>query len=163
MKRILIVAIIFVATLTGCRTQKETTKTQASVRSDSVAAVISERAEAKIAESDDILMSSDSLGLFFSADSVRLGNIVVYKPELLAEAKGARLHGESHEEKMSVDSVSAQFGLTTAVASDSSSKVKQKASVGPSIWDIIEFAAFMVILCFACVKLRKFISNRLNT
>lgn len=163
MKRILLVSMVFVATLTGCRVQKDTTTTQTSVRSDSVAAVISARAEAKIAESVDILMSSDSLGFFFSADSVRLGNIVVYNPELLAEAKGARLHRESHEEEMSVDSVSAQFGLTTAVASDSSSKVKQQTSVGPSIWDIIKFAVFMVIICFACIKLRKFISNRLNT
>lgn len=162
MRRILLVSLIVAATLTGCRAQKESTITQTSVMSDSVVAVISGSSEANIAKSVDILLSSDSLGFFFAADSVRLGDIVIYKPEILTEAKGASLREESREKKMYADSVSAQFDSTTAVASKNTSIVKQKTSVGPSFGDLFKGAAIMIVLCFACVKLRKFISNRLN-
>lgn len=146
--------------LTGCRSHKTATVAEASVMNDTIAAIITETSDENIDKSEVSSLSSDSLNIHFSADSITVGNMVIYGPKFVADAHGTNVHHAAAEKKLSADSVAAHVFTSSKAVDNKTEDIKHDTNTGPSVGDIFQIAAFMVVLILAVVMVRKFIFNR---
>lgn len=160
MKNLLILFAIMAVSLTGCRSHKTATVAESRVMNDTIAAIITETSDENIDKSEFSSLSSDSLNIHFSADSITVGDMVIYGPKFVADAHGANLHHNASEKKLSSDSVAANVFTSTRAADNKAESINNKTDTGPSIGDIFQIAGFMVVLILAVVMVRKFIFNR---
>lgn len=160
MKNSLIVFAITAVSLTGCRSHKTATVAEACVMNDTIAAIITETSDENIDKSEFSSLSSDSLNIYFSADSITVGDMVIYGPKFVADAHGTNFHHSALEKKLSSDSVAANVFTSSKAVANKTENIKHDTNVGPSIGDIFQIVGFIVVLTLAVVMLRKLIFNR---
>lgn len=155
--------LIFAAVVpAGCRSHKTLANAESSVMNDTVTAIITESSEENNAKSVFTRLSSDLLGIRFSADSVTIGDIVIYAPEISTEAKGASLHKESEERKTSAASVAAQGFTASNSATNRTEDLNLESSLGPSVNDLSQVAIIFLILIITAIVVSKVLINRNN-
>lgn len=160
MKNLLILFAIMAVSLTGCRSHKTATVAESRVMNDTIAAIITETSDENIDKSEFSSLSSDSLNIHFSADSITVGDMVIYGPKFVADAHGTNIHHNASEKKISSDSVDANVFTSSKAEANKTENIKHDTNTGPSIGDIFQIAAFIVVLILAVVMVRKFIFNR---
>ena len=162
MKNLLILFALMAVSLTGCRSHKTATVAESSVMNDTIAAIITETSDENLDKSEYSSLSSDSLNIHFSADSITVGDMVIYGPKFVADAHGTNVHHNASEEKLSSVSVAANVFTSSKAVANKAEDIKHDTNTGPSIGDIFQIAGFIVILILAVVMVRKFIFNRHN-
>lgn len=160
MKNLLLLFVIMAVPLTACRSHKTAIVAESSVMNDTTAAIITEISDENIEKTKFSSLTSDSLNIHFSADSIAIGDMVIYGPKILTEAHGANVHQIASEKKVSSDSIAANVVTSSKAVDNKTESIKNKTYTGPSIGDIFQIAGFTVVLILAAVMVRKFIFNR---
>lgn len=160
MKNLLILFALMAVSLTGCRSHKTATVAESSVMNDTIAAIITETSDESIDKTEISTLSSDSLNIHFSADSITVGDMVIYGPKFVADAHGTTVHHSASEKTLSSDSVAANVVTSSKAVDNKTENIKHDMNTGPSIGDIFQIAGFIVVLILAVVMVRKFIFNR---
>lgn len=160
MKNLLILFAIMAVSLTACRSHKTAIAAESSVMNDTIAAIITETSDENIEKSKFSSLSSDSLNIHFTADSITVGDMVIYGPKFVADAHGTNVHHSASEKTLSTDSVAANFFTASNAVANKTEDIKHDTNTGPSVGDIFQIAGFMVVLILAVVMVRKFIFNR---
>lgn len=160
MKNLPILFALMAVSLTGCRSHKTATVAESSVMNDTIAAIITETSDENIDKTEFSTLSSDSLNIHFSADSITVGDMIIYGPKFVADAHGTNVHHNASEKKLTSDSVAANVFTSSKAVANKAEDIKHDTNTGPSIGDISQIAAFMVVLILAVVMVRKFIFNR---
>lgn len=160
MKNLLLLFVIMAVSLTACRSHKTAIVAESSVMNDTTAAIITEISDENIEKTKFSSLSSDSLNIHFSADSIAIGDMVIYGPKILAEAHGANVHQIASEKKISSDSIAANVVTSSKAVDNKTESIKNKTYTGLSIGDIFQIAGFTVVLILAAFMIRKFIFKR---
>lgn len=160
MKNLLILFAIMIVLLTGCRSHKAATVFESSVMNDTIATIINESSGENIEKSQFSMFSADSLGFRLSADSITVGKMVIYGPEISTEGKGVTLRNEFNVKAVAADVISASVYSSSTSTNDKVEDVVQNVSSVPSPGDFFQFAGFLVILLIAAIMVRKFMIRK---
>lgn len=151
----LIIIGLLTILMAGCRTHKEVRTAETRVISDTLSVSLTENSTVKSETVSFFNLRSDSMGLRFTADSIRAGDVTVYGPELEAAVRGADLAQGSREETETADSAAVRAEAASDRADDRHTDLRQDTRTGPSAGDFIKFALFFVILGLSGLVVRK--------
>lgn len=155
--------LVFVAVfLAGCRSNKTATIEESSVMNDTIAAIITEYTDENTEKSKFSTFSSDSIGIHFSADSVRVGDMVIYGPEISTEAKGLGLSQESDQKKTSTGNVGIDIFSSSGSATNKAEDIAKETSLGPTAGDAFLIVGLLIAFFIVCVVIPKYPPNRNN-
>lgn len=93
----------------GCRSHKEMTTSEVCVINDSISADLDSRAELKTEAFDFIDFSADDLQIIFKADSVKVGDSVIYNPEISTSSKKPKIQETSGQKTDAKEEVEAEI------------------------------------------------------
>lgn len=156
----LIIIGLLAALMAGCRSHKEVRTAETRVISDTLSVSVTENSAAKSETVSFFNLRSDSMGLRFTADSIRAGDVTVYGPELVAAARGADLTRGSREKTEAADSTAVRAEAAADCAEDRHTDISQDTETGPSAGDFFKFALFFVILGLFGLIVRKLFAGK---
>lgn len=156
----LIIIGLLAALVAGCRTHKEVRTAETRVISDTLSVLVTKNSTANAENIRFFNLRSDSLGLRFTADSIRAGDVTVYGPEIVAAARGADLAQGSQEMTEAADSAAVRAEAASDRADDRHTDLRQDTETGPSAGDFIKFALFFVILGLSGLVVRKLFAGK---
>lgn len=145
----LIIIGLLAALMAGCRSHKEVRTTESRVISDTLSVSVTKNSAAQAENIRIFNLRSDSMGLRFTADSIRAGDVTVYGPELVAAARGADLTQGSREKTEAADSTAVRAEAAADRTEDRHTDLRQDTETGPTAGDFFKFALFFVILGLA--------------
>lgn len=141
----IIIIGLLAALMAGCRSHKEARTAETRVISDTLSVSVTKNSAMKAETIRFFNLRSDSLGLRFTADSIRTGDVTVYGPELVAAVRGADLAEGSREKTEGADSTAVRAEAASDRADDMATDLKQDTEAGPSPAWI--FHAMFFLLC----------------
>lgn len=151
MKRLFIFFFVVAAVLAGCRSRKAEVSVASSVMNDSVAAIITEKSVENSEKSENSFFSSDSIGLRFSADSIRVGDVTIYGPVVMTEAKDVSLRQRSDERTISEDTVTARATSSFNLVDNRSTDLEAETTAGPTMGEVLDVVGFIMMLVITFV------------
>lgn len=107
MKSPILLLVLGTLVLSGCRTHKEMTTSEVTVTNDSISSDLTSNSELKTEAFDFLDFSADDLQIIFKADSVKIGDTVIYNPEITTTSKKPKVQensGQKSETKHEVKS-----------------------------------------------------------
>lgn len=151
MKSPILLLVLVTLVLSGCRTHKEMTTSEVTVTNDSISSDLTSNSELKTEAFDLLDFSADDLLIIFKADSVKVGDSVIYNPEITTTSKKPKiqdLSGQKAEAKQEVKS-ELKAGSKTSCQKESEEVLEVKRSFP---WALpIAIIASAVLLFFLLV------------
>lgn len=95
MKSPILLLVLVTLVLSGCRTHKEMTTSEVTVTNDSISSDLTSKSELKTEAFDFLDFSADDLQIIFKADSVKVGDTVIYNPEFTTTSKKPKVQENS--------------------------------------------------------------------
>lgn len=107
MKTHVLFLVLAMVILSGCRSHKEMTTSEVTGTNDSISSDLTSKSELKTEAFDLLDFSADDLQIIFKADSVKVGDSVIYNPEITTTSKKPKiqdLSGQKAEVKQEIKS-----------------------------------------------------------
>lgn len=103
--------LLVMATLifSGCRSHKEMATSEVCVTNDSISTDLDSRTELKTEAFDFFDFSADDLQIIFKADSVKVGDSVIYNPEISTSSKKPKIQDTSGQKTEAKEEVEADI------------------------------------------------------
>lgn len=161
MKKFFIFFFVAAVVLAGCRSRKAEVTVASSVMNDTVSAIITEKSVENTEKSEISIFSSDSIGLRFSADSIRVGEVTIYGPVVMTEAKDVSLRQGTDEIIKSEDSVITRVATSFNTAENISTDLSTETTGGPTLGEILSFVGLIIgmiitfVVLYVTVSIRK--------
>lgn len=151
MKSPILLLVLATLILSGCRTHKEMTTSEVTVTNDSISSDLTSNSELKTEAFDFLDFSADDLQIIFKADSVKIGDTVIYNPGITTTSKKPKVQensGLKSEAKQEVKS-ELKAGSNTSSQKESEEVLEVKRSFP---WALpIAIIASAVLLFFLLV------------
>lgn len=87
MKTHILFLVLAMVILSGCRSHKEVATSEVIMTNDSIRSDLTSKSELKTEAFDFLDFSADDLQIIFKADSVKVGDSVIYNPEISTTSK----------------------------------------------------------------------------
>ena len=107
MKSTILLLVLATLVFSGCRSHKEVAASEVIMTNDSISSDLTSKSELKTEAFDFLDFSADDLLIIFKADSVKVGDSVIYNPEITTTSKKPKVQetsGQKSEAKQEVKS-----------------------------------------------------------
>lgn len=151
MKSPILLLVLATLVFSGCRSHKEMTASEVSVTNDSISSDLTSNSELKTEAFDFLDFSADDLQIIFKADSVKVGDTVIYNPEITTTSKRPKVQENSGQKSETKHEVKSELkaGSNTSSQKESEEVLKVKRSYP---WALpIAIIASAVLLFFLLV------------
>lgn len=156
---ILIITILLASAICSCHTQKQTSLSETMNATETVAGQSTSVTNTSVITASDLAVMLGSVSAEFSADSIRMGDVIIYAPRLAGAVASADFLAKSNTRAEQNDSAAQSVTSDAAVATNSQSATDSKsvaiADTGGSFsWGLARGAGLILLLLF--VWYRKF-------
>lgn len=122
MKTHVLFLVLDMVILSGCRSHKEMTTSEVTVTNDSISSDLTSNSELNTEAFDLLDFSADDLQIIFKADSVKVGDTVIYNPEITTTSKKPKVQENSGLKSEAKQEVKSELKAESHTSSQKESK-----------------------------------------